>query len=224
MMPSARRIARERTSRRQPKSRRRIFHEPREPDTSSFRPSHFPERRTFSWWLPQILDDEDSKRRVWLSRRSRALVLQVTLIFTIFVTNLALTVFAVSRYDSRNGVGVIYEGDSGTVQRLDQWIHLLSNLLSTGMLSASNYYMQLQAAPTRKNLDEAHTRGKWLDIRVPSIKNLWYISNWRRSGWFLLAFSSVPIHLLYNSAIFQSLSSDDDTIAVVKDSFLNNAS
>ncbi|KAK1830203.1 hypothetical protein QBC39DRAFT_285692 [Podospora conica] len=190
---------------------------------ASFRVTRFAEKESLSWWFPQILEDAHNNWRIWLSRRSQAILVQIGVVGIILFTNLGLTIFAVSRYGSENGVGLIYEGDCDKVRTLDQWIHLLINLLGTGMLSASNYCMQLQAAPTRTNVDRAHNDGRWLDIGIPSLRNLRYISNWRRASWALLALSSVPIHLIYNSAVFQSLSSNDYTVAVVKDSFLDDA-
>ncbi|KAK1490984.1 hypothetical protein CTAM01_10477 [Colletotrichum tamarilloi] len=151
-------------------------------------------------------------------------MVQIGIIGFILMTNLGVTIFAVKSYGSRHGVGLIYEGDCSTVKRLDQWLHLLINLLGTGMLSASNYCMQLQAAPTRENVNAAHAKDKWLDIGIPSLRNLKYLSMWRRCSWALLALTSIPIHLIYNSAVFQSLSSHNYTVVVVKDSFLNNAS
>ncbi|KAK4450480.1 hypothetical protein QBC34DRAFT_460961 [Podospora aff. communis PSN243] len=191
---------------------------------ASFRVSRFAEKDRLSWWFPQILDDEHKSWRIWLSRRSRAILIQIGVVGVILFTNLGFTIFAVSRYGSDKGVGLIYEGDCERVRTLDQWLHLLINLLGTGMLSASNYCMQLQAAPTRANIDRAHKDNRWLDVGIPSLRNLRYISNWRRLSWALLALSSVPIHLIYNSAVFQSLSSNDYTVAVVKDSFLDGAS
>jgi hypothetical protein len=82
------------------------------------------------------------------------------------------------------------------VKRLDLWLHLLINLLSTGLLMASNYCMQLQAAPTRADIDRAHARGQWLDIGVPSLRNFGKIGRWRKFTWLLLAFSSLPIHFM----------------------------
>ncbi|KAJ2982676.1 hypothetical protein NUW58_g6394 [Xylaria curta] len=49
------------------------------------------------------------------------------------------------------------------------------------------------------------------------------ISWWRLVSCVILALSSLPIHLMFNSAVFQSLGSNDYTVAVVKDSFLNGA-
>ncbi|KAK6225711.1 hypothetical protein QIS74_01758 [Colletotrichum tabaci] len=192
--------------------------------TTSFRVHGFADKNTLSGWFPQIKNDENNSWRIWISRRSRALMVQLGIIGLILITNLSLTIFAVASYGSENGVGLIYHGDCSTVKRLDQWIHLLINLLGTGMLSASNYCMQLQAAPTRENVDTAHKAGKWLDIGIPSLRNLRYLSNWRRASWALLAISSIPVHLIYNSAVFKSLSSHNYTVAVVKDSFLNNSS
>lgn len=162
-----------------------------------FQVSQFADRRTLSGWFPRITDDENNNRRIWLSRRSRALMVQIIIIGFILMTNLGVTVFAVTSYGSRNGVGLIYKGDCSTVKQLDQWLHLLINLLGTGMLSASNYCMQLQAAPTRENVDKAHGDGKWLDIGIPSQRNLKYLSTWRRVSWALLALTSIPIHLMW---------------------------
>lgn len=163
----------------------------------SFKVNQFADQKTLAGWFPQIKNDENSNWRIWFSRRSRALMVQIGIIGLILMTNLGVSVFAVKSYGSRNGVGLIYEGDCSTVKRLDQWLHLLINLLGTGMLSASNYCMQLQAAPTRENVDKAHEIGKWLDIGVPSPRNLKYLSNWRQTSWSLLALTSIPIHLMY---------------------------
>ncbi|KAK3680896.1 hypothetical protein B0T22DRAFT_445900 [Podospora appendiculata] len=183
-------------------------------ETESFRAERFADKTTLSWWFPRILDDEKNNRRIWLSRRGRALLLHFGLVTLIFAANLSLTVYAVLIYGSEKGVGLIYQGECATVKTLDQWIHLVINLLGTAILSASNYCMQLQVSPTRADVDQAHAHGKWLNIGVPSLRNLAYTSNWRRLSWLLLGFSSVPVHLMYNSAVFQSISSHDYTIAV----------
>ena len=71
---------------------------------------------------------------------------------------------------------------------------LLINIATT--VSASNFCMQLLAAPTRQEIDKAHKNKKWLDIGVPSVRNLKYISKRRGIAIFLLATSSIPLHFL----------------------------
>lgn len=65
--------------------------------------------------------------------------------------------------------------------------------------------MQALVAPTRGDLDFAHSKGDWMDVGVASIRNLFKISWHRTLLWFILALSSVPIHLLYNSAVFKNI-------------------
>ncbi|KAK5124153.1 hypothetical protein LTR85_001856 [Meristemomyces frigidus] len=81
--------------------------------------------------------------------------------------------------------------------------------------------MQCLCSPTRQEIDKAHARGDWMDVGVASVRNIFKIS-WRRSLlWWLLALSSVPIHLLYNSAIFKSLDANEYYMAVANTDFLN---
>ena len=156
----------------------------------------FASREVLARWFPQIDDDESKSWRIWISKRSRALLLNTGIVAVILLTNFILTLWAAAHYPSSHGVSTLYQGSCAFVKRLDLWLHLLINVLSTGMLMASNYCMQLQAAPTRKNVDKAHKAQDWLDIGVPSLRNLSYISNWRRFSWVLLALSSLPVHLM----------------------------
>lgn len=74
-------------------------------------------------------------------------------------------------------------------------LHLLINALSTILLNSSNYCMQCFSAPTRKELDKAHSKGKWLDTGVMSTRNLRHIATKRVVLWWLLGVSSLPLHL-----------------------------
>ncbi|KAI1325094.1 hypothetical protein F5Y16DRAFT_278388 [Xylariaceae sp. FL0255] len=191
-------------------------------DQEPFQSQTFARKNELSQFFPKI-NDKDSLR-AWKSKRSRTLLLQIFLVVVVLLANIVLTVFAVSHYSSTDGIGLLYDDDCTTVKDLDRYLHLLINILSTGLLSASNYCMQLQAAPTRAEINRAHHEGKWLDIGVSSLRNLAFISNWRRFTWALLALSSVPVHLIYNSAVFQTLASNEYAALVVKDSFVNGSS
>ena len=69
--------------------------------------------------------------------------------------------------------------------------------------------MQCLASPTREEVDKAHGKRIWLDIGVPSVRNLRQISSRRIILWWFLALSGVPLHLLYNSTVFSSLAAVD---------------
>lgn len=75
-------------------------------------------------------------------------------------------------------------------------VHVLINVLSTLLLSASNYTMQVLSSPRRSDLDMAHKKGQWLDIGILSVRNIRKVDTKRRVLWFVLAVSSIPLHLL----------------------------
>lgn len=73
---------------------------------------------------------------------------------------------------------------------------LAINILGTLLLGASNNCAQLLSAPTRKDIDDAHSRGKWLDIGTPSVRNIPILGRLRIALCTILFISSVPLHLL----------------------------
>jgi hypothetical protein len=139
---------------------------------------------------------------------------------TVLLVNLVLTVWASVRFSLDDGIGTVYEGACSTVSAWSFWLHILINGLSSMLLGASNYTMQCVTAPTRRECDLAHARGDWLDVGVPSVRNLSRISWKRRIMWTLLAFSSMPIHLLYNSAVFKTLDDNSYIRLIVGRKFL----
>ncbi|MCJ1426733.1 hypothetical protein MMC29_004636 [Sticta canariensis] len=107
-------------------------------------------------------------------------------------------------------------------KNLDLWLHLGINLLSTVLLSASNYTMQSLSAPARDEINNAHQQRISCDTGIPSLRNLGRISR-RRFLWWTTALSSIPLHFLYNSAVFSTLSTHPYTAAVVSHDFLMGA-
>ncbi|KAL8848269.1 MAG: hypothetical protein Q9221_006707 [Calogaya cf. arnoldii] len=80
--------------------------------------------------------------------------------------------------------------------------------------------MQCLGSPTREEIDRAHAKRRWLDVGVPSVRNLRNISPKRAVTWFLLAISSVPLALMYNSVVFKSLDSNDYHYFLVTDTWV----
>ncbi|OJJ99641.1 hypothetical protein ASPACDRAFT_52322 [Aspergillus aculeatus ATCC 16872] len=101
---------------------------------------------------------------------------------------------------------IIYDGDCDTAHRLSAGFHLLINVLGSILLSASNFGMQCLAAPTRQIIDRAHRKGHWVDIGIPSLHNLSQVSRKHLIFWLCLALSSLPFHLVYNSAVYSTTS------------------
>jgi hypothetical protein len=99
-------------------------------------------------------------------------------------------------FGSNRGVISLYEGECAWTKRVNTGAHVCINILSTFLLGASNVCMQLLAAPTRDEVDAAHQRRVWLDIGIPSWKNLRNIKRSRVWVWALLGLSSIPLHFM----------------------------
>lgn len=142
----------------------------------------------------------------------------------VLLINTVLTIWASVKFDLSSLIGTIQEGKCDQTKHLGLWLHLAINVLSTLLLSASNYCMQCLSSPTRAEINKAHNEKRWLDIGVPSVKNLRRVS-WRRiTLWWCLASSSIPLHLMYNSAIFSTLSAQAYFLFTVDADFLSGSS
>ena len=149
-------------------------------------------------WFPEA-DPNHTKAqtwRIWWSKRETILRGYSIIAALVLVANLASAIFFKLRWKPRKDIGTMYRGECTVAQGLNSWLHIAINVLSTALLGVSNSCMQLLAAPTRREIDEAHDRHSWLDIGVPSFRNIWHISTWRRIVIFLLAASSIPLHFL----------------------------
>ncbi|KAL2823960.1 hypothetical protein BJY01DRAFT_169418 [Aspergillus pseudoustus] len=160
-------------------------------------------------------------------------VLAVNIILTIIAAGLAY-----GANDAHNfSFASMYKGKCSTAKNWSTGMHLVINILSTLMLGASNYCMQCLASPSRSAVDEAHSKRIWVRIGVPNIWNLLRRQRGRRQllGWVLLI-TSAPIHLIYNSAFYVSLSPiryqvlvgdggrlSENATSDFKDCMLNNA-
>ncbi|KAE8454592.1 hypothetical protein EG329_000215 [Mollisiaceae sp. DMI_Dod_QoI] len=80
----------------------------------------------------------------------------------------------------------------------------------------------LLLAPTRKEIDTAHGKRRWLDIGVPSFRNLWNLPRSCQIVWLILAFSSIPIHFMYNAAVFSTVKANGFLWVKVSEAFIRN--
>lgn len=99
---------------------------------------------------------------------------------------------------------IIFEGKCDDTYNLNIVLHLLLNLLSTAILASSNFFMQVLSSPSRKEIGKAHMFFQSLDIGIPSMRNIQFISSFKRICWLVLFLSSLPIHLFFNSSVFET--------------------
>ena len=97
--------------------------------------------------------------------------------------------------DLLTGAPILFEGSCSRMQSIYTWSHLGINAFSSLLLGASNATMQCLMSPTRSDIDEAHAKGRWLDVGM-SGTNWLAMQGWRKLLWVLLIATSIPLHIL----------------------------
>lgn len=87
------------------------------------------------------------------------------------MSNNSVTVYAAAKYGVINDLEDIYQRDCSLVGRYHVLMHLGINVISTLLLSSSNYCAQISMASIRSEVDMAHNRGDWLGIGVSSLSH-----------------------------------------------------
>ena len=136
---------------------------------------------------------------VWYTGWHTGVLACATCVVVVLLINVSLTIYAATHpeYKMEGGVGTLYSGSCDKSTKIGLWLHLGINALSTLLLSGSNYTQQCLAAPTRSEIDAAHARRQWMDIGVPSIRNLFRIKLERTMLWIAIGITSIPLHFLY---------------------------
>ncbi len=115
----------------------------------------------------------------------------------VLIINAAVTIWVTAKYEHDNEwIATAYEGRCDVTAAWTRWLHVGINILSSILLSCSNYCMQFLVAPTRAELDLVHSKKKSVEIGVPSVRNLGLVPFKRVALWWLLALSSIPLHFL----------------------------
>lgn len=178
-------------------------------------------RRLFAPWFPEF--DPAHRRaktfKAWWTRRKTVLLNACIVATLVLLANSIGTIVMFQRHGDLR----VFKGHCLTSSHINLGAHMVINILSSMLLGVSNLCMQLLSAPTRAEVDAAHREKQWLDIGVLSIRNLRSIAWPRRIAWGILALASLPIHVVYNSAVINITPQNSYIWAVVAPSFLSGA-
>ena len=138
------------------------------------------------------------RKPIWHTGWHTGVLVSATSALIVLFINIGLTIYAATnpQYMMEGRIGTLYSGSCDKTRTIELWVHLGINALSTLLLSGSNYTQQCLAAPTRSEIDAAHAKRQWMDIGVPSVRNLLRIKRERTVLWIAIGFMSIPLHLL----------------------------
>ncbi|KKZ66920.1 hypothetical protein EMCG_07416 [[Emmonsia] crescens] len=140
----------------------------------------------------------------------------------VLLVNIIVTLIAVIRaygkYGSMEFISApIYQGKCSVSRNWAMGLHFLINCLSAVTLATSSYCMQCLSSPSRADTDRAHNQGRWLEIGTASISNFRFVGYKRLGLWLVLLLTSLPIHVIYNSAVFVSTAMHQYKVLVAPD-------
>lgn len=164
-------------------------------------PNPQPEKSATYAYRP-ISETSLNRTKTWKQRHLSGWRVGVTLFsvaaLLVLVANIGIAIYSVRQYGGTITADFkpVFTGNCDKTKNLNTWIHFTINVLSTILLSGSNFSMQVLTAPTRKQIDNAHAKRRWLDIGIPSIRNLRSMGHGRRTLWALILLTSAPLHLV----------------------------
>lgn len=107
------------------------------------------------------------------------IALNVLLAFLILLAGFVCLVYAAGKELLSAGESVIFTGSCAAAQGIDTGLHVLMNMFAVALLAGGNYVFQILSSPTRCEVNIAHGKKKWLDIGIPSLRNLVHIARSR---------------------------------------------
>ncbi|RBR17039.1 hypothetical protein FVER53590_28836 [Fusarium verticillioides] len=158
-------------------------------------------------YIPEA-DPQDPRAqtlRVKMAKKATMLKIQLGIALFVVALNIGTTIWAVIIYPpNRQGIGSIAFGSCHNLSLINTLLHGLINVLSSLILGAGSYCMQLLVGPSRREIDQAHAHGRSLEIGVASFKNLRHIAGKRSIIWAILGITSTLLHFFWNSTVFTS--------------------
>ena len=145
----------------------------------------------------------------------------IVLVSSILFVNVCVAIWAGAAHKIEDGLVVtLYKGECSTTSAANFGVHLVINIFASALFAASTYVMQRLGAPTRRDLDAAHSEGDSLMIGSLAVTNFAILSRKRLIAFLLLWCSSLPLHLMYNGLIEQTTTNAEwsDYVLMIQES------
>ncbi|KAF5656834.1 hypothetical protein FHETE_10765 [Fusarium heterosporum] len=133
------------------------------------------------------------------------------LAFLILVASVTCLAFASVKGHMSTWESLLMKGNSVTVEGIARGIMAGVNVFAIVLIAGANYVAQILNSPTRAEVDCAHSTFKWLDIGIPSLRNLSLISSTRATlSGIMMAFALIS-QVIYNAIIVTTEQSGKST-------------
>ncbi|KAL0942169.1 uncharacterized protein CTRU02_200054 [Colletotrichum truncatum] len=141
----------------------------------------------------------------------------VILIVAIVCLVLALVVVGMIRGESK-----LFGGSCSKSEDIKIGLFVAINVITIILLATANYVFQVLSSPTRIEIEMAHDAHRWVDIGVPSLRNLRFVSNPRVVLTVIIMLAAVSTQVIYNAVIFTTQPAFAHEVAFVTENFLSS--
>ena len=101
--------------------------------------------------------------------------LNVLLSFLMLAVAVVGLVFGIARGLDTAGQSLLFSGSCETASTISWSLHAVISVMVVVTVVGGNYVFQVLSSPTREEVDMARSKRKWLDVGVPSFRNLAHI-------------------------------------------------
>lgn len=138
-------------------------------------------------------------RRLWIECPPRQEWRKMLILWTFFTWCICVGSLVSLKYQGTTGNGLV-RVRSISCKKQPYWqalaLSLPLNILGTLLVAASQFTRQVLMSPTRRRLDRAHQKSRYLTVGLPSIRNLIDMNIFNIISWILLVISSLVFHVL----------------------------
>jgi hypothetical protein len=138
----------------------------------------------------------------------------------ILIVESVILIIALTTTRILEGETVIFSGDCTRANNIHTGLRAVINLLAVVLLAGANYVFQVLLSPTRAEVDAAHEQKRWLNIGVPSFRNLARISTFRAALGVAILLVAVAIQVICNAVLITSRNAETSTCNVDLDGSL----
>jgi hypothetical protein len=147
--------------------------------------------------IPEKLGRQRSWRSLTHGWRG-GIALNAILGLVVILASIICVILLVTKSGTEEGPGLytIFESSCTTSSQVNWALRALMSAIAISLLAAANYAFQVLSSPTRAEVNLAHSRRRWLDIGIPSIRNFFYISNERAFYALLVTIAAITTQLM----------------------------
>lgn len=102
--------------------------------------------------------------------------LNILLAIFILIANIVCLALAAANDQLKAQDTIISSGDCRRISAIDQAVQAICNVVGIFFIVGASYVTQVLVSPTREEVTKAHGKSRWLDIGIPSLRNMSAIS------------------------------------------------